>query len=292
MAENEVWTIGRLLAWTTDYLERHGSESPRLDAEVLLATAKGCRRIDLYTAFEEVASDEVRAKFRAMVRERAEGTPVAYLVGRREFFSLSFRVTPSVLIPRPETEDLVVRVLDLAKEFPSDHPLRVCDVGTGSGILAICAAKHVPQAEITAVDISDEALRVAEDNARQLGFSERIRFVQSDLMEALSPQEPFHLICSNPPYVSEEEFARLPRDVRDHEPYQALVAGPRGTEVIARLVPQAAERLTPGGWLLVEISPMIREEVTAIFEGEPRLQPGPILKDSARRWRIAQARRI
>ncbi len=292
MAETEVWTIGRLLAWTTDYLERHGSESPRLDAEVLLATAKGCRRIDLYTAFEEVASDEVRAKFRAMVRERAEGTPVAYLVGRREFFSLSFRVTPSVLIPRPETEDLVVRVLDLAKEFPSDHPLRVCDVGTGSGILAICAAKHVPQAEITAVDISDEALRVAEDNARQLGFSERIRFVQSDLMEALSPQEPFHLICSNPPYVSEEEFARLPRDVRDHEPYQALVAGPRGTEVIARLVPQAAERLTPGGWLLVEISPMIREEVTAIFEGEPRLQPGPILKDSARRWRIAQARRI
>lgn len=292
MAETEVWTIGRLLAWTTDYLERHGSESPRLDAEVLLATAKGCRRIDLYTAFEEVASDEVRAKFRAMVRERAEGTPVAYLVGRREFFSLSFRVTPAVLIPRPETEDLVVRMLDLAKEFPSECPLRVCDVGTGSGILAICAAKHLPRAEITAVDISNEALQVAEDNARRLGFSDRIRFVQSDLMEALSPQDPFHLICSNPPYVSEEEFTRLPRDVRDHEPYQALVAGPRGTEVIARLVPQAAERLVPGGWLLVEISPMIREEVAAILEGEPSLQPGPMLKDSARRWRIAQARRI
>jgi len=292
MPENEVWTIGRLLAWTTEYLGRHGSESPRLDAEVLLAAAKGCRRIDLYTAFEEIASDEVRAKFRSMVRERAEGMPVAYLVGRREFFSLSFQVTPAVLIPRPETEDLVVRMLDLAKEFTSESPLRVCDVGTGSGILAICAAKHLPQAEITAVDISDEALRVAEGNARQLGFSERIRFVQSDLLEALSPPESFHLICSNPPYVSEEEFTRLPRDVRDHEPYQALVAGPRGTEVIARLVPQAAERLTPGGWLLVEISPMIREEVAAIFEAEPRLQPGPTLKDSARRWRIAQARRI
>lgn len=292
MPETEVWTIGRLLAWTTEYLRRHGSESPRLDAEVLLAAARGCRRIDLYAAFEEIASDEVRAKFRAMVRERAEGTPVAYLVGRREFFSLSFQVSPAVLIPRPETEDLVVRMLDLAKEFASESPLRVCDVGTGSGILAICAAKHLPQAEITAVDISEEALRVAEANARELSLSERIRFVHSDLLEGLSAQESFHLICSNPPYVSEEEFARLPRDVREHEPYQALVAGPRGTEVIARLVPQAAERLRPGGWLLIEISPMIREAVAAILESDPRLQPGPLLKDSAKRWRIAQARRI
>ncbi|NMC19331.1 MAG: peptide chain release factor N(5)-glutamine methyltransferase, partial [Thermogutta sp.] len=201
MPETEVWTIGRLLAWTTEYLGRHGSESPRLDAEVLLAAARGCRRIDLYAAFEEIAPDEVRAKFRSLVRERAEGTPVAYLVGRREFFSLNFQVTPAVLIPRPETEDLVVRLLDLAKEFASESRLRVCDVGTGSGILAICAAKHLPQAEITAVDISEEALRVAQDNARRLGFSERIRFVQSDLLESLSPQDSFHLICSNPPYV-------------------------------------------------------------------------------------------
>ncbi|GAB6184879.1 peptide chain release factor N(5)-glutamine methyltransferase [Thermopirellula anaerolimosa] len=291
MPETEVWTIGRLLAWTTEYLGRHGSESPRLDAEVLLAAAKGCRRIDLYAAFEEIASDEVRAKFRSMVRERADGTPVAYLVGRREFFSLSFHVTPAVLIPRPETEDLVVRMLDLAKEFTSESPVRVCDVGTGSGVLAVCAAKHLPQAEITAVDVSKEALRVAEENAERLGLAERIRFLQSDLLDALPPQESFHLICSNPPYVSEEEFARLPRDVREHEPYQALVAGPRGTEIIARLVPQAAERLVPGGWLLIEISPMIREAVEAILAAEPRLEPGPILKDSARRWRIAQARR-
>ncbi len=292
MPESEVWTIGRLLSWTADYLAKHGSDTPRLDAEVLLAAAKSCRRIELYTAFDEVASQEVRTKFRAMVRERAEGKPVAYLVGHREFFSLDFQITPAVLIPRPETEDLVVRLLDVAKDLARDAPLRVCDMGTGSGIVAVCAAKHLPQAEVTAVDISREAIQVAQNNARKLGLAERIHFVESDLLSALSPDESFHVICSNPPYVSEEEFEQLPSDVRKYEPYQALVAGPRGTEVIARLVPQAAERLVSGGWLLLEISPMIREAVTDILEADTRWEVGPTLKDSAQRWRIAQARRI
>src|SRR6266566_5105791 len=133
------WTLGRLLAWTTDYLKGQGAESPRLDAEILLAAARGCQRIELYTSFDETADEATRQRFRELVRRRAEGTPVAYLVGHKEFYSLSFRVTPHVLIPRPETELLVVRLLDLAKQRgTASRPISIADVGTGSGIIAIC----------------------------------------------------------------------------------------------------------------------------------------------------------
>src|SRR5262249_34920403 len=134
MSSQEPWTIGRLLTFTTDYLKQHGSDSPRLDAEVLLAEARGCKRIELYTAFAEDADDKTRTAFRELVRRRAEGAPVAYLVGKREFFSLSFRVTPDVLIPRPETETLVVRLLDLAKGQGGGET-KILDIGTGTGII-------------------------------------------------------------------------------------------------------------------------------------------------------------
>ena len=177
MSTAESWTVGRLLQWTADYLAGHGSDSSRLDAEVLLAHAIGCQRIELYTAFDEQPADNTRSTFRNLVRRRAEGTPVAYLVGRREFYSLSFRVTPDVLIPRPETELLVVAALDLAKaegqqrqgsretgrqgDSAADHdspgfpsPLEIADVGTGSGVIAVCLAKHLPACRVTAIDIS------------------------------------------------------------------------------------------------------------------------------------------
>src|SRR3981081_1373667 len=165
----EQWTIGRLLAWTTDYLKRQGAESPRLDAEILLAAVRNCQRIQLYTSFDEPADEPTRERFRELVRRRAEGTPVAYLVGHKEFYSLSFRVSPDVLIPRPETELLVVRLLDIAKSCPAAKtgpveanaaPFTIADVGTGSGIIAICAAKHLPGARVTAIDISPAALAV------------------------------------------------------------------------------------------------------------------------------------
>src|SRR5262249_24596413 len=133
---SDAWTIGRLLQWTTDYLKQHGSDSPRLEAEVLLAHARSCRRIHLYASFEEPAADELRTRFRELVRRRAEGTPVAYLVGDREFYSLDFRVTPDVLIPRPETELLVMTLLDAIRATGSANPIDVADVGTGSGNIA------------------------------------------------------------------------------------------------------------------------------------------------------------
>ncbi|MGA7700623.1 MAG: peptide chain release factor N(5)-glutamine methyltransferase [Thermoguttaceae bacterium] len=309
MPPPEPWSVGRLLQWTADYLKGHGSESPRLDAEVLLAEVLGCQRIQLYATFEDVPNEQQRAAFRQLVRRRAEGTPVAYLVGRREFYSLSFRVTPDVLIPRPETELLVVAVLDLGKEGSGvrgqgsgaanqqsavsnqQSVISIADVGAGSGVIAVCLAKHLPASRVTAIDISPAALAVAADNARQHGVADRIEFVESDLFAAVAADRKFDFIVSNPPYVSTAEFQNLAADVRNFEPQSALLAGPKGTEVIERLIPQAAGRLRPGGHFLIEISPMIHDAVCSLLKSEPRFQLGPTIKDIARLPRVVQARK-
>ncbi len=255
--------------------------------------------------------EQQRAAFRELVRRRAEGTPVAYLVGRREFYSLSFRVTPDVLIPRPETELLVVAVLDLAKGKEGSgvggqgsgsanqqstisnqqSAISIADVGTGSGVIAVCLAKHLPASRVTAIDISPAALAVARDNAKQHGVADRIEFVESDLFAAVAADRRFDFVVSNPPYVSTAEMEKLAPDVRKYEPKGALLAGPKGTEVIERLIPQAAERLRPGGHLLIEISPMIHDAVRSSLNGDGRFELGATIKDIARLARVVQARR-
>ena len=286
----EEWTVGRLLTWTTDYLKSHGVEGARLDAEVLLAEARGCKRIDLYAAFNDPASDEVRAAFRELVRRRSEGTPVAYLVGRREFYSLDFSVSPDVLIPRPETELLVIALLDRLKQH-AGQPASVLDLGTGSGIIAICAARHAAGARITATDVSPAALKIAAANAARLEVAERIRFLQSDLLASVPAGEPFDFIVSNPPYISTAEMAALPTDVRNHEPHLALHGGEHGWEIVARLIDESAPRLRSGGWLLVEISPMLKESVEGLIRADSRYELHPTSKDLAGLPRILQARR-
>jgi release factor glutamine methyltransferase len=289
MPQSETWTIGRLLQWTTQYLKQHGADSPRLDAEVLLAESLGCPRIQLYTRFDEVPGEETRAAFRELVRRRADGMPVAYLVGRREFYSISFRVTPDVLIPRPETEFVVIRLLDLAR--PAEAEWTVADVGTGSGVIAVCAAKWLPASRILALDIRQEALDVAAANARDHGLIDRMELVNSDLFAAVAPERTFDFVVSNPPYVAAGELAGLSRDVRDYEPHHALVAGPSGTEVIARLVEQAGERLKPSGWLLMEISPQIEGAARELVTGDARFELAPTVKDLAGLARVIQAQR-
>jgi len=215
MPETERWTIGRLLQWTTEYLKRRSADTPRLDAEVLLAEALGCRRIDLYTAFEECPGEEARAAFRELVRRRAEGAPVAYLVGHREFFSLDFRVTPDVLIPRPETELLVLTLIELARQRPA-AAITICDVGTGSGVIAVTAARHLPQSRVTAIDLSPGALEVARGNAQRHGVSERVEMIAGDLLAAIPAERRFDFVVSNPPYVAEHELKTLAPEVREH----------------------------------------------------------------------------
>ncbi len=290
MSENLPWTVGRLLNWTADYLNKRGADSPRLDAETLLAEAMRCPRINLYAAFETEPSEDVRAKFRDWVKRRAEGEPTAYLVGHREFYSLDFRVTSDVLIPRPETELLVVESLDRAKELPSRDHLQVADVGTGSGVVAVCLAKYLPTASVTAIDRSAPALAVAKENAAKHGFAERIEFVESDLFSAIPAEATYDLIASNPPYVAEGD--EIDDSVVRYEPHSALFAGPKGTEVIERLVPQAAERLRSGGFLLLEISPMIHDAVSDIIRLRTDLELLPTAKDFARHPRVVQARKL
>ncbi len=292
MASAETWTIGRLLAWTGDYLRQHGSESPQLEAQLLLAHARRCRRIDLFTAYDEVVSESVRRAFRELVRQRARGAPVAYLTGRREFYALEFRVTPEVLIPRPESELLVLTLVDLARAgaLPSRAPT-IADVGTGSGILAVCAARHLPNCRVWATDISPGALAVAGDNCARHQVGGRVELFQGDLLSAVPPDVRFDAVLSNPPYVSDAEYAALPRDVRDHEPRLALLSGPTGTEVIARLIPSAAERLRPGGWLLCEVSPMIAAAVQAKVAADGRFTDLRTVPDLAGHPRLVHARR-
>lgn len=315
-ASDQPWTIGRLLNWTTDFLKEKGAESPRLDAEVLLAHVRGCKRIELYTSFEQPASEELRTKFRELIKQRAAGKPVAYLVGHREFFSLPFTVTPDVLIPRPETELLVVRAIDIAKPQPRGNdppertetddapetpkpkpapapakPVAIADVGSGSGIVAITLAKHVPHATLTMIDVSPAALAIAKKNAERNGVSDRITAIESDLFAALPAEQQFDMVVSNPPYITSAEMQELAIDVRRFEPTLALEGGPQGTTVIERLIPQAAERLRPGGWLLMEISPTIVERVEQLLEADSRLQREPTQKDIAGLARVVQARR-
>ena len=285
-SQADQWTVLRLLEWTTGFFQKQGSESPRLDAEILLAHARDCARIELYTAFQEVPSEEQRVAFRELVRRRGEGTPVAQLVGYREFYSLRFRVDDNVLIPRPETEHLVIEALDCAKAMSGQAELHIADIGTGSGAIAVCLAKNLPNSKLVAVDQSPAALEIAKWNAGNHKVDDRIEFVRSDLLSDVSAPDTFDMICSNPPYVSEAEYAELDVSVRDYEPRQALVAGDDGTEVIKRLLFESYSRLRSGGRMIIELSPMIADACADLAEENSELTDLRFINDLAGHRRV------
>ncbi len=287
---DQPWTIQRLLVWTTDFFKQKGRDTPRLAAEVLLSEALGCRRIELYTRYEEVPVEPHLGRFRDWVKRHAAGEPVAYLVGQRDFYSQSFRVTSDVLIPRPETELLVVETLDALKQSNVPHPL-VIDVGTGSGCIAISIATHAPQARLVAVDISPAALEIARENAATNQVSDRIKFLESDLLAAVPPDLVPEVIVSNPPYVGRSEVGTLAEDVRKYEPDLALFGGDQGDELTSRLIEQAAERLAPGGWLIFETSPMLATRCLERVQATGRFSTAVIKKDLARLDRAIVARK-
>lgn len=246
------WTVLELLRWTTDYFARAGIDTARLDAEVLLAHALEIDRMRLYLDFEKPVLPIERDRFRALVQQRAsKRVPVSLLLGQREFWSLNFRVTSDVLTPRPETETLVEAAL--TKVPDSEAAIRILDLGTGSGAIALSLASELPQAEITASDLSEAALQIAAQNADHLHTRERVRFLQGDLFGPLA-SERFDLIVSNPPYVARDDAGSLPPELL-HEPEVALFAGPDGLDVIRRLIAEAGQHLSRGGWLLIELSP-------------------------------------
>ncbi len=259
-ASDRVWTVLDLLRWTTDFFAARGLDSPRLDAEVLLAFALESDRLRLYVEFDKPVQEAERARFRELVRRRAdERVPVALLTGAKEFWSLSLAVTPDVLVPRPDTETLVAAVLERLPDTEAE--LRVLDVGTGSGAIALALASERPKAKVLATDVSAAALELARANAEGLGLADRVTFAQGDLY-APAGDARFDCVVSNPPYLAEAERAGLAPEL-SREPESALFAGACGDEVLRRLVEGAAERLAPGALLAFELAPAQRAALQA-----------------------------
>ena len=292
----EPWTIKRLLDWTVEHFDQVNSPSSRLDAEVLLAEALDCPRINLYTRFNEVPDDEPMAKYRAWVKRRAAGEPVAYLVGHREFYSLKLFVDSNVLIPRPETEHVVVAAIEAAKTIEAS-PLRIIDVGTGSGCVAITLAKQLAETEsrevvIAATDLSPAAIEVAQKNAEAHGVETRVRFFTGDLLEALpAGSNPVHMIVCNPPYIGSGEINTLDDNVKNHEPHVALFGGEDGTEIIQRLIDQSIPMLLPGGYLIFETSPINIDRCVELVSKHSKFDSVETEKDFGNLKRVVIARR-
>ncbi len=281
------WTVLELLRWTTQHFADRGIETPRLDAECLLAFALGCDRLRLYVDFEKPIDETERARFRELVRERgSERVPVALLTGRREFWSLPLRVTRDVLVPRPDTETLVAAALACIPD--RDAEIAVLDVGTGSGAIALAIASERKKAHVTATDISAAALAVAAENAESFALADRVRFLEGSLFEPVA-DERFDVIVSNPPYVAEGDRESLPPELR-HEPASALFAGPDGTDVLRALAAQVADRLAPGGAVLVELDPRQVDAVRGWF-ASAGLVSIEVHRDAAGRQRVVSARR-
>jgi release factor glutamine methyltransferase len=239
-------SVLEVLTATTQYFARHGVESPRLNAEHLIAHVLGKKRIELYMEFDRPLGELELAPLRELMRRRATGEPLQHLLGTVEFHGHIFATDARALIPRPETELLMELIL---KEQLPEAP-QILDVGTGSGVIALTLAAALPSAKITAVDISPEALTLARENAARLDLSGRVEFLQSDLFGALAG--PFDLIVANLPYIPADEIATLSREVQ-RDPRLALDGGPKGTEMIERLIDEARPRLAPGGRLALEI---------------------------------------
>jgi len=289
--------------------------SPGMNAELLLMFTLGCDRAYLFAHPERELTEEEQSRYEAAVAERVRGVPAQYITGHQEFWGLDFMVTPAVLIPRPETEHVIETVLELAwagfmnspgagrvpqglrpasllaangtagsRALP--NPIRIADVGTGSGCIAIALAKELPDAEIHATDVSATALEVARANASRHELGNRVYFHQADLLENLEGK--FDLIVSNPPYVGEAEEDQVQLEVRKFEPRQAVFAGPMGTEVIARLIPQAEAVLGPGGWLVMEVSGTIADETRRLLHAWDEVAIVPDLQAIPR---VARARK-
>jgi release factor glutamine methyltransferase len=260
-------------------LERERTPSAALAAELLLMHALGCDRTRLYAHPEDELDAAARDRYFSLIAQRASGVPTQHLTGHQEFWGLEFEVSPDVLIPRPETE----HVIEIALERLSNDvggatsqrgtKLRIAEVGTGSGCIAIALAKEFPSAQIVATDISAAALEVARRNAKLHGVADRIDFIECNLLDAFHESRvtshesrPYDLIASNPPYLGRNEAATLPREVRDHEPHAALFGGETGTELYAPLIAQAAALLKPGGILVLELGHNSAERISRLLD--------------------------
>jgi release factor glutamine methyltransferase len=266
--------IKTAISEATERLAQEPIGPPRMAAETLMMFVLGCDRAHLFAHPERELTEEERSRFEGAVAQRASGKPLQYITGVQEFWGLEFTVTPAVLIPRPETEHLVEAAIERARSS-GDKKLRMVDVGTGSGCVAMAIASELPNVQIEAIDISAAALEVAKQNAKKLGF-ERVKFYESDLLSAAQGQ--FDIIVSNPPYVGRCESDKVQREVREHEPDIAVFGGEQGLDIYRRLIPQSWDKLKPGGWLLMEIGFSIEVQVKELLSGWSEVSSVPDLQ--------------
>jgi len=283
--ENEAWTTRRLLSWTQEHLSRKGVDSPRLATEMLLAHVLGVDRLKLYMDPDRPANDLERATFRGLVQRAVNHEPVEYLVGRCPFFSMMLTVGPGVLIPRPSTETLVEHVIQHARRTPGFNAPTIADVGTGSGVVAITLAKHIPNSRVIATDISEEALTIARQNAQDLGVADRIEFRQGDLLEPLAGERLRYLV-SNPPYISDEEWHAVNPNVKDYEPESALRGGGDGLRYLRRLIEQSRPLLEHPAQLVLEAAASHKKQLLKIVEDSGVWTHAHVLADHERLPRV------
>jgi release factor glutamine methyltransferase len=251
--------------------------SPRLNAELLLMFVLGCDRAYLYAHPERQLNAEEQSRYDEVIRERARGCPTQYITGHQEFWGLDLIVTPAVLIPRPETEHIIETVLELMKDRQPSERLRLVDVGTGSGCIALALATELPQAEIHACDISEDALEIARVNAARLRLGHRVLARRSDLLSIYAGEQ-FDFVVCNPPYVGESEADKVQKQVREFEPKSAVFCGHDGLEIYKRLIPEARAVLNPGGWLVMEIGFSREAEIKSLLQDWEDVQTTPDLQ--------------
>lgn len=284
------WTIQKLLNWTTEYFTEKALDSPRLSAELLLSYVLTMRRIELYTQFDKPVTSRQLGKLHNLVKRAGQHEPIAYLIGKIEFYSLEMDISPDCLIPRPETELLTERAIELLRTRTGRQ--FVCDLCTGSGCIAIAIAKNFPDARIIATDISDAALTVAAKNVEKHHLNESIELLSGDLFDPLIPQldvDKFDLIVCNPPYVSAPEFENLDKNVKDYQPRLALLAGEDGLGIYRRIVDKIDEFLKPGAALMLEIGYSQGKAVRQLLEQAGCFGEVKIEKDFQNNDRIAIA---
>jgi release factor glutamine methyltransferase len=277
-ASTRQWTTRNLIAWTAEHFERKGIDSPRLAAEMLLAHVLGVPRLKLYTDADRPASDLERAAFRELVERASAHEPVDYLVGQAPFFSMMLKVDPSVLIPRPSTETLVEHVIQHCRRTPGFRGPAIADVGTGSGAIALALLRQIPASRAVATDVSEDALALARQNAEAQGVADRLELRRGPLYEPLAGER-FRYVCSNPPYISDEEWERVPPNVKDHEPVHALRAGADGLKYLRPLVEQAHRHLDRPGQLVVEIAASQKRAVMDLAQQAHGLANAQVLAD-------------
>ena len=263
------WTIREVLNWTRGYFEGAGIAQPRLEAEILLAHTLGADRLHLYLSPDKPLTQDEREAYRSAITERRSGTPLQHIIGEVTFYGLRFRVRSDALVPRPETEELLDHIMRM---IPRDRPTRCLDLGTGTGVISICLARYLPEAEVTATDISSGALHLAMENAELNGVAERIRFVESDWFSSIDGC--YDLVVSNPPYVPEDQLDGLSPEVRDHEPQVALNGGPDGLVQIRNLMEKVPTHLAPEGIVVFEVGHDQGSRVSELMAGAGLVEIG------------------